>query len=370
MRLLFITQKVDKDDDVLGVYHRWIEELAKKVEKISVICLFRGRVELPANVAVYSLGKEKVSSIKTSILRFYYTCRFYKIIWKLHSEYDTVFVHMNPEYLILVGWWWRLTGKKVILWYAHYLATWRLHVAQFLAHGIVTSTRRAYPLQSRKLTVLQQGIDVEKFKIQKSRLRQGFGGQAKFKALFLGRIAPVKHLEVLLRAISILRSSNDRWSFDDPDIALTIVGGPTFGKVAEAAYYEKIKKLVIDLGLEQTVNFLPPVPNTETPEIYNQHDLFINLTDTGSFDKTTLEAMACGLPVLVSNKAFEEIFPADLRPHLMFQEKNAEDLADKIAGIINWSPPEREHIGAVMRELIVKKHSLKGLIDKLTVYVG
>jgi hypothetical protein len=34
VKLLFITKKVDKDDDVLGVYHRWIEELAKKVQQI------------------------------------------------------------------------------------------------------------------------------------------------------------------------------------------------------------------------------------------------------------------------------------------------------------------------------------------------
>ena len=64
MRLLFITQKVDKDDDVLGVYHEWIAGLAEKLEKVSVICLYRGRVELPDNVSVYSLGKEEIANRK------------------------------------------------------------------------------------------------------------------------------------------------------------------------------------------------------------------------------------------------------------------------------------------------------------------
>ena len=43
-KLLFITQKVDKDDDVLGVYHRWLEKLAEKLDMIYVICLYKGRV--------------------------------------------------------------------------------------------------------------------------------------------------------------------------------------------------------------------------------------------------------------------------------------------------------------------------------------
>ena len=84
-KLLFITQKIDKDDDVLGVYHRWVEELSKKVDKVNVICLYQGRTELPMNVRIFSLGKEKLSNMdlqgwQQGFTRVRYIFRFYKHI--------------------------------------------------------------------------------------------------------------------------------------------------------------------------------------------------------------------------------------------------------------------------------------------------
>jgi len=56
MKLLIITQKVDINDDNLGFFHRWLEKLASRFEKLSVICLAEGEHHLPSNVAVFSLG--------------------------------------------------------------------------------------------------------------------------------------------------------------------------------------------------------------------------------------------------------------------------------------------------------------------------
>ena len=111
MRLLITTQILDKNDTNLGFFHTWIEKLAAKVEQVYVICLKKGNYDLPKNVTVMSLGKEQgsVSSLK-------YAIRFYRCLWGLRGKYDNVFVHMNPEYTILAGWYWRLTGKKVLLW--------------------------------------------------------------------------------------------------------------------------------------------------------------------------------------------------------------------------------------------------------------
>ena len=58
MRLLICTQAIDKNDPILGFFHRWVIEFAKHFEHISVICLREGTHTLPENVSVYSLGKE------------------------------------------------------------------------------------------------------------------------------------------------------------------------------------------------------------------------------------------------------------------------------------------------------------------------
>src|SRR3989344_3937656 len=97
MKILIVTQKVDKNDPVLGFFHRWIEEFAKHYESLVVICLEKGEYHLPQNVKILSLGKEeRISKVR-------YIVHFYKYIWQERKNYDAVFVHMNQEYIIL-GW--------------------------------------------------------------------------------------------------------------------------------------------------------------------------------------------------------------------------------------------------------------------------
>ena len=69
MRLLIVTQAVASEDSVLGFFVRWIEEFAKHCERIEIICLKEGKHRLPANVCVYSLGKEKGVSRMTYLQR-------------------------------------------------------------------------------------------------------------------------------------------------------------------------------------------------------------------------------------------------------------------------------------------------------------
>ncbi len=348
MKILFITQKADKNDDVLGVYHRWIEGLAQHFEKVSVICLYKGQTALPENVSVYSLGKELAVSSQ-----WQYALRFLKLIWQLRNDYDRVFVHMNPEYVVLGGLFWKLSRKKVVLWYAHYLSNLKLRIAVLLADRVVTSIRLAFPFPTKKLQVLQQGIDTMLF----SPAKTAQSSSDNLNVLFLGRIAPVKNLDVLVRAIQLARQRIP--------VKLSVVGAPTLGRSAERGYYTGIKKLVDDLGLAGLVNFHNPVANKDTPAIYRKHDLFVNLTVTGSFDKSTLEAMACGIPVLISNLAFRDILGPELSNQLMFKEGDHRDLADKISQIAALSVEDREKLGGRLREIIVNQHDLGRLVIRL-----
>lgn len=343
MKLLIITQKVDINDDLLGIYHEWIKKLAQKVDYISVICLYKGRYELPQNVKVYSLGKE------VRVSRLIYLFNFYKYIWKFRSDYDTVFVHMNPEYIVLGGLFWKITGKKIVLWYAHYLSNLKLRLAMIFADKIITSMRLAFPLKSVKLEVLQQGIDINKFSPSNRNPNDDI-----LNILYLGRISPVKNLETLLIAASKIRGNGINFHLD-------IIGEPTNN---DHKYSEKIKKLAETLNLQDCVSFLGKLKNSDTPVAYNKHDLFVNLTCSGSFDKTILEAMSCSLPILVSNRAYEEIL-GDLKEWLMFKENDPEDLADKIECFINLTVDKKNKIKKTLREIVIDKHSLDDLIDKL-----
>ncbi len=44
---------------VLSIAHEWIKRISKKVKEVHVITIYLGKHELPENVKLYSLGKEK-----------------------------------------------------------------------------------------------------------------------------------------------------------------------------------------------------------------------------------------------------------------------------------------------------------------------
>lgn len=59
MNLLVVTQKVNAEDAILGFFVQWIEGLARRVNRVFVLALETGPHELPDNVEVISLGKDR-----------------------------------------------------------------------------------------------------------------------------------------------------------------------------------------------------------------------------------------------------------------------------------------------------------------------
>ncbi len=344
MRLLILTQKIDKRDDVLGFMHGWIAEFAKQCESVTAICLELGSYDLPANVKVISLGKEEGRS------RLKYILNFYKYIWRERHKYDAVFVHMNPEYIVLGGPLWRLWDKRVSLWYAHGYVPWTLRVAEKFTNIIFTSTKSGCRLDSGKIRVIGQGIDTEKFNISLYKTEN-----KPFKIITVGRISPSKDYETLISAAELLR---DRGL----DFKIDIVGAP--GLSDQASYFDKLKERVLNEKLGQFIDFLGPVANEELPAYLENADLFVNMGLTGSLDKVVPEAMASGLPILTCNEALLEV----LGPHtkrLMYPKKDFKKLADKIEEMMKLSSDERRKLGRELREIVVKGHSLKIFVGKV-----
>jgi len=372
MKLLMFTQKVDINDDLLGFVHGWIEKLAEKTEKLYVVALWVGEYHLPKNVEVFSLGKEEYFKSFVIIRRFIAFFRFYKYIWQLRKRYDSVFVHMNLEYIFLGGWFWWLLGKKIVLWYAHYIVDWRVKLAILFTNLVATSTSLACNVSDKKLRVVGQGIDINKFRVESPAYVKTSADKRKLKAcpehvervesrdrifhvLYLGRISKIKKIDLLLKAFTKLTDKHN-------NLFLDIVGRPT---PVDQQYFEYVKSMIDELGLKDKIKFHGKIPNYKTIEIYNQADLYINLTPTGSFDKTSLEAMACETPTITCNKAFYEYFDENLQNKMIFEEDDKGDLFKKIDNFLFLSESERAEVGRQQREIVVKHHSLDNLINNL-----
>jgi len=343
MKLLIITQVVDIDDSVLGFMHNWLEELAKRYKKLTVICLKKGKVNLPDNVKILSLGKEKSQS------RIKYILNFYKYIWQTRKEYNKVLVHMNKEYVLLGGLFWRLGNKKTHLWYNHVKGNFLSTIAGLLSNRIFFTSPFSYFSKWKKARQMPVGINTEIFKkndnIQKNNN----------SILCLGRISPIKNVDVLIKAVELLDETG-------AEFKLSIVGEPGEN---DDIYFQKIKEMSSELEKKGKIEFLGKVENYKTPERYNRSEIYVNMTNSGSLDKTTLEAMACGSLALVCNKSFENIFPEDWHEYLIFEENNEQDLADKITQLIKLAKEKKASIMRKSREIVSKRHNLDKLIKEI-----
>lgn len=343
MRLLIITQKLDINDPILGFFHRWVEEFSKHCEKITVIALGVGEYNLPESVKVLSLGKEISPS------RCKYLWRLTKYLGQEHKNYDTVFVHMNQEYVLLAGWWWRLTGKKIWFWRNHPKGSWLTRVAVKFSDRLFCTSPYSFTAQFKKTELMPAGIDTEKFKPD-NRLVKQLG-----LVLCLGRIAPIKKIEQLIEAAKILK---DDYSNVVSNLGIEIVGDYL---LADRDYFYQLKKGVVDYGLENLVTFSPARSNNDIASLYNESELYVNMTPSGSLDKTILEAMACGTLVLVSNRAFLN----QIDGRLIFNEGQVASLAEKIIVVLSLDQETKNLISGELKDLVVNNHSLSFLTIKI-----
>jgi len=340
MKILILTQVMDKTDPVLGFFHRWVLEFAGQCEKVSVVCLQKGECDLPENVKVFSLGKESQPS------RLRYLFNFFKYIFKLRDDYDVVFVHMNYEYVLLGGVWWRLMSKKIGLWYAHGKVSRGLKLAEWFTDIVFTSTHEGFRLESDKKIVVGQGIDTSLF------IPAEVKSEKIFTIVSVGRISRVKNYELLIEAIREL----------DVPCVVKIIGGPLTSTDRE--YEALLTGKILAYHLEEKVTLTGSRTQAEIIPELQQADLFVNMSETGSLDKAVLEAMSCGTPVLTSNEAVATILEAQ-KTHCVFAKGDKADFLEKIKTMMNLTTDERKHLSEELRDIVVQEHQVGNLINRI-----
>ena len=340
MRLLVVTQKVDRSDPVLGFFHGWLVEFAKRVEFLTVICLSRGEFDLPANVRVLSLGKE------AGLSKAAYIARFYRYIWHYRHEYDSVFVHMNPEYVALGGLLWRWWRKRVGLWYVHRQVNPKLRIAAKLADRIFTSTRESFLLQSGKVSLMGHGVDLSAFKQTK------LPDVLPRRILCIGRITLIKNITAFVETMALLNKHA-------PGVYEgQIVGAPASEQDKE--YEDRLRKLVAKEGLAGVIKFPGPKTSAQIPGLLESAWATINLSPTGGMDKVVLESLVCGRPVFLFNRAFETVL-GGWAGLFVVEDGRVAGLVSKIEDF-----SAREDAGSLLKQLSDKVRAEYGLENLLT----
>jgi glycosyltransferase involved in cell wall biosynthesis len=108
--------------------------------------------------------------------------------------------------------------------------------------------------------------------------------------LFVGTLEPRKNVPGLLKAYRILL---DQTGTDQP---LVLVGGKGW-------LFDEVFEHIEALSLDSRVRFLHEVPDDDLPKLYNAASVSITPSFYEGFGLPALEAMSCGTPVVVSERA-------------------------------------------------------------------
>jgi D-inositol-3-phosphate glycosyltransferase len=163
------------------------------------------------------------------------------------------------------------------------------------ADGIVVPARKEldnllldYYAPSEKISVIPCGVNLEQFQpLDRMAAREAIGlAKDDLVALYVGRFAPLKGLDLLLAAMARLKKRQ-------PDLKLLLVGGDGPRSTGTLDLIEQARHL----DIMPQVSFVGRVKHDDLPNYYNAADLLVVPSHYESFGLVVLEALACGTPV-------------------------------------------------------------------------
>ncbi|HUY07765.1 MAG TPA: glycosyltransferase [Acidimicrobiales bacterium] len=140
--------------------------------------------------------------------------------------------------------------------------------------------------------------------------------------LFVGRIQPLKGVDIAVHALSDLINRGI------PTARLVVVGGPS-GPLGEHEV-DQLHRLVKRLGLSSSVHFVPPQPHEMLSTYYRAADCVLVPSMSESFGLVALEAASCGTPVVAAAVGGLTTLVDDGSTGYLIESRNPRNYADAL----------------------------------------
>ncbi|GAB1470954.1 glycosyltransferase family 4 protein [Chloroflexota bacterium] len=183
----------------------------------------------------------------------------------------------------------------------------------------------AYGMDPKNTIVFPWGVDLEHFKTRKAdKNKEGF-------ILFCNRSWELRYgLDVLANAFVQVAQKHD-------DVRLILLNGGS-----QAA---KLRQIFQRGGVEDFVTYGGQISQTDLPRWYDMADLYISPSHVDGSSVSLMEALACGLPCLVSDIPANKEWVVENENGWLFRDGDANHLAEKILAAMN----QRENLPEIGR---------------------
>jgi len=212
-------------------------------------------------------------------------------------------------------------------------------------------------LRPGAIQVVHTGIDMEHYvpaprdAQRATREELGIAPDA-FVAVFAGRIASVKGVDVLVQAFAKVTA-------DVPGARLVIVGAPSLS--ADPVEAERYARSLRDLGAGLDILWLEARKDVE-PLIQMADVVVAPSRWAEPFSRSVIEPLACGVPVVATRVGGNSEILTDWLARYLVPADDVEALADRIASLRTWRS-EDPGLGSRCREAVVERLSLDREVD-------
>ncbi|MBN2317306.1 MAG: glycosyltransferase family 4 protein [Sedimentisphaerales bacterium] len=191
-------------------------------------------------------------------------------------------------------------------------AIWK-NAAVLIANSQGLKERALRFMPSASIEVIPNGVDTNTFHPAETSDQQD-----KLKLLTVGRLSATKRVEMLIDAVEILHN-------DGCKLSLTIAGG---GQLESQLRY-----LVRQKKLDDIIEITGRVDPEKMPQMYRENNIFVSASMQEGMSNAMLEAMASGLPIIVTRcEGVQELIKDN---GIIIEESSAEAISKAIRKLVD-----------------------------------
>lgn len=333
--------------------YRWVDFFAKKGHEVHWVSLTAFSNDIKCSAKMYKIGSDALASIRPLNI-LYALKRLKPLIAKIRP--DVLHVHyagMDG----LIGTLSRFHPLIITAWGSDVLIAGRsLLTKPFVKLSLRNADLVTCDAEHMRHAMMGLGVPEHKIKIiyfgtdtarfcpgpKSKELRKQLGVSDRPMIISLRSLEPVYDLETLLRSVpSVVKYF--------PGVVFIIAGR------GSQEYY--LKSLTNTLHIGDNVIFTGPIPNQQLPEYLTASDIYTStsLSDAG-LAASTAEAMACGLPVVVTDSAENKLWVKEGSGGFVVPVKDPAALADKLVYLLQ-NTDTLDKYGSFNREVIERRNN-------------
>ena len=220
--------------------------------------------------------------------------------------------------------------------------------------AVLATSETAATLVPNVHAVVHHGVDTDRFypAVNRQLSWRNLGYPGEYGIATIGRIRPEKGTDIFVETMINFLPTN-------PGATALIIGNSS---PSQRGYENELRRMIDSAGLTQRVLFTGEVPWTRLPEIIRSLSLVVALPRYEGYGLTPLEAMASGVPVVVTDRGHFSAFVGNNEAGTLVEAPNASKAANAVSSLIG-NATEMNRKSNLARERALMLFGLSSEVD-------